>query len=209
MGLTKEIAETSEGRIGSWLQTSLGGRFYPLDPRPEEIFIQNIGNGLAQEFRYGGQGWIDRLYTVAEHSCHLSDYVMREYGDPLFAWAMHMHDGTEGLGLKDLPRSVKRGAGAGYRAMEANCERVMFGKYQLTWFVTGHRLLMKELDERIVPTEKAVVMEHDIPWRHDELKPLAGVEIQCWSPVQARREWLLRAIKYMTELGLPKEEIAL
>lgn len=203
------LIELQEGRKGSWMQTSLGGRFYPLDPRPEEIFLQNIGNGLAQEYRYGGQGRIDRLYSVAEHSCHLSDYVMRVHRDLLFAWAMHMHDSPEGVGLKDLPRSVKRGAGAGYKEMEVGVEDVIFAKYGLTGFFRLRRADVKELDERIIPLEKAWMMAHDIPWRHDELEPLEGVVIQGWDAPRARREWLLRADKYLTVLNLPHEEIEL
>ena len=40
---------------GDWMRTRSGGRFYPADPRPEEVKILDIASGLAKECRYGGQ----------------------------------------------------------------------------------------------------------------------------------------------------------
>ena len=36
-------------RIGDWMQTYTGRRFWPLDPRPEEMHIRDIAMALGKE----------------------------------------------------------------------------------------------------------------------------------------------------------------
>jgi hypothetical protein len=43
-----------EGRIGGWIQLASGGRIHPLDPRPNEIYIEDIAHALSNLCRYGG-----------------------------------------------------------------------------------------------------------------------------------------------------------
>ena len=47
-------------RYGGWMQVYSGGKFYPLDPRPEEIFIEDIAHSLSLLCRYVGH--INRFY---------------------------------------------------------------------------------------------------------------------------------------------------
>jgi hypothetical protein len=42
------------GRIGDWIQTASGKQFWPFDPRPEDVFIEDIAASLAQINRYNG-----------------------------------------------------------------------------------------------------------------------------------------------------------
>lgn len=203
MGTPKDY---TEGRRGAWMHTSLGGRFYPLDPRPEEIFISNIANGLAQETRYGGQAKIEMHYTVAEHCVHLSWYALKTMDDPMLAWAMLMHDAVEGLGLKDLPRAVKEGAGEGYREMEHRCEAVVFAKYELSGFMAFRKSDVKELDCRITSNEKPAVMRYTQPWAFDQFAPLGGVVIEGWQQREAKRRWLAAYSYLMDRLDMKEEK---
>jgi hypothetical protein len=41
-------------RNGDWIQTYSGKKFWPLDPRPEEIFVEDIVHALSVLCRYGG-----------------------------------------------------------------------------------------------------------------------------------------------------------
>jgi len=38
----------------SWMQTYTGKRFYPLDPKPELIYLRDIAHALALQCRFGG-----------------------------------------------------------------------------------------------------------------------------------------------------------
>ncbi len=41
-------------RRGDWMQTFAGRKFWPLDPRADEVFIVDIAHALAQQCRYAG-----------------------------------------------------------------------------------------------------------------------------------------------------------
>lgn len=98
-------------RRGSFLVTFTGRRFWPLDPRPEEVCVEDIAHALAHKCRWGGM--CDPFYSVAEHSLNVAriaeDLARRAgYHAPYEAWVYGLlHDGEEGY-LPDVPRPVKR-----------------------------------------------------------------------------------------------------
>jgi len=100
-------------RKGDWIQTYTGGKFYPLDPRPEEIYIEDIAHSLARTCRFNGHG--QAFYSVAQHSCIVSSQVPA----PDKLWGL-LHDSAEAyIGdmvspLKNLPEFTF------YREIEKN-----------------------------------------------------------------------------------------
>lgn len=110
---------------GDWMMTSTGKKFWPEDPRPEELDIVDIAHGLANQIRFGGQ--IKERYTVAQHSVHVLELVMlQEAKDKLHVvdWqalklAALLHDGAEAF-LGDMPTPVKR-ALPDYKRLEGLC----------------------------------------------------------------------------------------
>jgi hypothetical protein len=62
---------------GDWIQTATGRPFWPIDPRPEDIDIEDIAHALSMLCRFGGHCL--RFYSVAEHSVLLSQYVAPEH----------------------------------------------------------------------------------------------------------------------------------
>lgn len=86
-------------RIGDWMQTWTGRRFYPADPRAEDVDILDIAFALSNIARYGGHC---SFYSVAEHSVIVSRMVSREN-----AMLGLMHDATEAY-IADVIRPVKR-----------------------------------------------------------------------------------------------------
>lgn len=84
-------------RKGDWFLTSTGRQFWPLDPRPEDICIEDIAHGLAHVCRFGGH--CKRFYSVAQHSVFVS-YRCRNALQGL------LHDATEAY-LGDMVRPLK------------------------------------------------------------------------------------------------------
>lgn len=60
-------------RIGDWMQVYSGKQFWPLDPRPEEIEIEDIAHSLANMCRFAGHS--EKFYSVADHSHRVAEYV--------------------------------------------------------------------------------------------------------------------------------------
>lgn len=66
----------SEQRIGKWMFTYTGAKFWPLDPRPEEMPIETIAYALSKQCRYAGH--VARFFSVAEHSIWITvAYLLR------------------------------------------------------------------------------------------------------------------------------------
>jgi hypothetical protein len=82
------------------LQTYTGKFFWPLQPRADELCIEDIAHGIACEYRYGNHS--PYPYSVAWHSVALS-YLVPEH---LRQFAL-VHDAPEAY-IKDIPRTIRR-----------------------------------------------------------------------------------------------------
>lgn len=107
IGLKEEVLtprgwQSTFGRdVRSSINLHSGRQFWPLQPFFGDILVEDIGWGLAHEARFGGQAAFH--YSVAQHSVVLSQVVPGH----LAKWAL-LHDASEGLGLKDMPRPIKQ-----------------------------------------------------------------------------------------------------
>ena len=111
-------------RIGDWIQTNSGVAFWPLDPRPEEIRIEDIAHALAHQCRFSGH--TREFYSVAEHSVRVS--LMCDPRDAL--WGL-LHDASEAY-LQDVARPIKQlPAMAEYRNAEERLQKVIGLKFGL------------------------------------------------------------------------------
>jgi hypothetical protein len=71
-------------RIGDWIQTYSGRRWWPHDPRSEDVNHEDFP-AIAQIVRFGGH--CRGLYTVAQHSCLVHDHlVMTHLSDVGLGW---------------------------------------------------------------------------------------------------------------------------
>lgn len=168
----------TETRIGDWMQTYSGRRFWPLDPRPHEIHIVDIAHALSRQCRYAGH-CLD-FYSVAEHSVILSRYVSA----PNALWAL-LHDASEAY-LVDIPRPLKPYL-TGYREAE---DRVMAAVCERFGLPPAMPDEVHAADNRIIGDERANLSECEAPW--DVSPEPLGIEIGCWSPDRAWCEFLLR-----------------
>lgn len=164
-------------RIGDWMQTYTGRAFWPLDPRVDEIYIDDIAHSLSMQCRYAGHCL--RFYSVAEHSvwcalmvmmphtdfvfcknlsaavyqARMQDYSTRDAATNTLALAALLHDAAEAY-LVDLPRPVKRSMPEYHRA-EARVERAIAQRFDIPYPMPPE---VKEADERMLATEAATLM---------------------------------------------------
>lgn len=136
-----------EAPRGDWMQTFTGIAFYPADPQPEEIFIEDIAHALSLQCRYGGH--CDRHYSVAEHSVLVSQMV-----PPEDALAGLMHDATEAY-LMDIPRPVKALLPQ-YRDLEDKLWAVIARRFDLSPVLPKS---VHEADNRILNSERDANMK--------------------------------------------------
>jgi hypothetical protein len=133
-------------RVGDWMQTYSGGIFWPLDPRPEEVNIEDIAHALANACRYAGHCL--RFYSVAQHSVLVSMRCRPENA----LWGL-LHDASEAY-LLDVPRPVKPHL-PGYKDAEARVMQAITYRYGLPPIMPED---VKEADGRMLATEQRDLM---------------------------------------------------
>lgn len=210
----KQLKDSIDGRLGEWMHTSTGGKFFPLDPRASEVCISDIANGLALDCRYAGQGRVDRFYSVAEHSVHVARVFRKTYYDPYLSdtsvargtLAALLHDAPEAY-INDLPRAAKLAVGEGYRCVEDKIDRVILRKYGVLLASREYRREIKELDRRIIVNEKnAIVTYPEQPWANDILTELP-ITIYCWNAPTAKNQFLLEYLRCCEEARIEPEPV--
>ena len=109
-----------------WIQTFTGRRFYPLQPRFEDVCLIDIAHALSNICRFTGH--TKTFYSVAQHSVLVSTLVG---SDPLTQlWAL-LHDASEAY-LCDIAKPVKPLL-TGYVEAEERVMRVIAEKFDLGW----------------------------------------------------------------------------
>lgn len=164
-----------------WIMTASGRRIHPLDPRPEDICIEDIAHALSHQCRFSGH--VRRFYSVAQHSvlvsfaCGLDDAL---YG--------LLHDASEAY-LVDVPRPLKRSdAFAGYRLAEAHLQAVIYRAFGLS---PEEPPSLKVIDRRMLRTEQRDLMPPAADGEDREDVPTFPTVIEPWPPFKAR--WMFLA----------------
>ena len=70
-------SQAVSARKGDWMQTYTGRQFWPIDPRANEVHIEDIAHALSMMCRYNGH--CRTFYSVAEHSVLVSQHVPPEH----------------------------------------------------------------------------------------------------------------------------------
>ena len=133
----------------AWLRTFSGRSVHILNPRPEEICIQDIAHALANTCRFGGHTPV--FYSVADHSLLVSELVP----ESLALWGL-LHDASEAY-LHDLTRPLKRvldSAGSQDVTRYAELERRMMAAVCSRFGLPAEMpLLVKAADNTVLATE--------------------------------------------------------
>lgn len=165
-----ELDEREEKRFGAWSQAYSGKRYWVMDPRPNEVELIDIVQGLVNAARYRGQTKF--FYPVLTHSVLVSREVerlalKRGWGRGranAAAFEGLFHDSPEAY-LGDVARPLKRmRAMRAYRRIEVLWETAIFQKQGISP-TEETRALVHEVDHRIVLDEIKVLMKDPDMWR--------------------------------------------
>jgi uncharacterized protein len=174
------MTDTNTNRKGHWIRTSTGRKYYPLDPRAEDVCLEDVAHHLSMICRYGGAP--RRFYSVAEHSVLVSYMVKPEHA--LFGL---LHDAQEAY-LGDMVRPLKVQMPE-YQEVEDLSWRVVAEHFGLPYELP---LEVKKADTDILATEKqalGLLFDHmglDIP----AVPP--RVKVACMPPEKAEQAFLER-----------------
>lgn len=173
----------------SWILTASGRHLNYLDPRPEDIRILDIAQGLPNESRYNGH--TRAFYSVAQHAWLASMIVPKE-----LALEALLHDATEAY-CKDIPRPLKALL-PDYRQIEVRVDGAIRVAFGLPATMSD---MVKRVDLILLATERRDLMPEDsTPWPIlDNVEPLPR-RIVAMQPTRAQSLLIKRYVEITTEL---------
>jgi len=131
----------------AWIQTFSGRKFYILEPRVEDVHIEDIAHALSLLTRFTGH--TREFYSVAQHSVLVSRVC-----DPADALGGLLHDASEAY-LADLNSPLKHSPEMSrYRTAERRVQEVIRERFGLPKEPGSVKLA----DKRLLVTEKRDLM---------------------------------------------------
>jgi hypothetical protein len=141
---------------GPWQQTASGSAFFLADPRPEEVYVEDIAEALSRQCRYNGHLRREvEHYSVAQHACLVSSWLEAD-GFPLeVVYAGLHHDSAEAY-TGDIVSQVKWIIPE-FKALERRVENAVFTALGV---MDGPDIArtVKEYDLRALATERRDVL---------------------------------------------------
>lgn len=143
-------------RMGDWMCTASGVQFWPLDPRADEISIEDIAHALSNVCRFGGH--CREFYSVAQHCVLVANRAMQLTGnslpfDPMPAkWGL-LHEAAEAY-IGDMIRPLKRSMFA-FKAAE---ERILQCVAECFGLPMHMPRAVRQADEDLLTTEAYALM---------------------------------------------------
>lgn len=153
------------------IRTFTGRKFWPLQPRAEDLDIRDIAHALSNICRFTGH--VRKFYSVAEHSVRVSELLP----PPLKLWGL-LHDASEAY-MCDLASPVKSQC-PGYRAAEVKLEFIIAERFGLEWprpaEIKAADVLLFLAEKRDLMPGKSFTVEYP--------------RIRPWSPATAKARFL-------------------
>ena len=163
----------------TYISTYLGNRFYLLDPRIDDVAVEDIAHGLAYQCRFNGQ--TRTFYSVAQHSIIVAALVPEEQ-----RLAALLHDAAEAY-LGDMVKPLKLLLPE-FSAIEDQVSAIIATKFGLPGFAFPE---IKRADLIALATEKRDLM----PYSTESWESLRGISpmpqiIVPMSPEEAKAAFL-------------------
>jgi hypothetical protein len=153
-------------RKGDYNGTYTGKNFYPLDPRPEDVCIEDIAHALSQICRFNGHMSVP--YDVASHSCNVQRLIQEwGYNREVQLYGL-LHDAHEAY-TGDFTRPLKSCL-PGIKEIENNIQIVIFRHLGLIEPSTQIEKVVKDADDYILALEARQYMKDTKEWNLVETK---------------------------------------
>jgi hypothetical protein len=114
-------------RQGDYIRTYTGRKFWPLDPQPDEVAIEDIAHSLANSCRWTGH--VRRFYSVGQHSLFCMAWVKGVA--PAIRLQALLHDASEAY-IADIAKPIKPHMPQ-YRTIESRLMEVISEALHFPW----------------------------------------------------------------------------
>jgi hypothetical protein len=183
-----------------WIETYNGHKFNFYYIKTNTFDIEDIAHSLSMQCRYNGH--TKRFYSVAEHDCHMYDWVEAQpWSTPQDALMALHHDDAEYV-IGDVARPFKQQL-PDFKAKELEIDQEIARRFDLPY---PFPKWLKDLDTAMLVAE-----------RHNVMRPTNNVwteietdldfdpnDIKFWNilgrwPAYVKRQWLERHYQAMAQ----------
>lgn len=174
------------------MTTRSGIRFWPTDPRPDEVVLEDIAHSLSFLCRWNGH--CSKFISVAQHSI-----LVAEMAPPDLRSLALLHDAHEAY-LGDITRPVMRSLPLPIQtvlqAAKDRLDTVIFNCFGLPSISLQAVRTVKEIDNRVLATEaRDYAIPADERWWDGMLGVPYPWTIRPLMPGDAREEFLRTAAR--------------
>ena len=170
-----------------WIQTYTGKKFYPQNPKLEDIDIEDIAHALSMQCRFTGHCKIH--YSVAQHSVYVSYFASNKLQGLL-------HDASEAY-ISDISSPVKKTKYLEqYKVLEKIIQTKIYEKFNIDLVESED---LKKADMLLLAIEvKSLVDNANPDWKFPMESP--PFHIMEMTPKEAK-ELFLRRFYELTKNG--------
>jgi 5'-deoxynucleotidase YfbR-like HD superfamily hydrolase len=133
-------------------------RFYPLEPKAEEVKIEDIAHALSQMCRANGH--FKRFYSVGQHCINCAKEAKARGLTPRIQLACLIHDASEAY-ISDITRPVKYYLEE-YKEIEGRLQQVIFSAFHIGDLSEAELEFVEELDNALLYYEFEQFHHHGI-----------------------------------------------
>lgn len=175
--------DRASGRQGEWFFSASGRRFWPFDPRPEDVHLEDIAHALSLQCRFCGN--VSAFLSVGQHSVMVSRICA-----PYAALAGLLHDASEAY-LGDVIRPIKKLLPT-YEAIEDGVMRAVCVRFGLGADDEALWREVKRADNVALSTEMRDLARAGGKLTEPAEPPMDERIVESWSPEVAKRRFLER-----------------
>ena len=176
----------------SYITTVTGKHFYPLNPNPQNIDIDDIAHALSLICRANGH--FKHFYSVAQHSIACAEEAIERGYSPEVILGCLLHDASEAY-LCDVTRPVKKHIPQYLRA-EEKLQAVIWKRFIGRELTDTEQNQIFEIDDHILSQEFHLLMPEDLNEDYRKLQSECECEYQDPQEVKERFIHLAHILKY-------------
>lgn len=163
---------------GDWMETYTGQKFWPLDPSPDAVRLEDIAHALAHQCRFNGHTRF--FYSVAHHALLCAEEARLQGAGPRLVLLTLLHDAAEAY-IGDITRPVRRSlnefATDVITAVEERIQHAIYRAFGIETPSQEEKAFIHRMDNILLATEARDVMRGDgwmlseKPSKHLRIKP--------------------------------------
>ena len=165
-----------------YITTVTGIHFYPLNPNPKDIDIEDIAHALSLICRANGH--FRHFYSVAQHCIACAEEAIERGYSPEVILGCLLHDASEAY-LCDVTRPVKKHIPQ-YLQAEEKLQEVIWKRFIGRELTDAEKKLIFEIDDDILSMEFHLLMPEDLNEDYRKLQSSYTCEYQDPQEVKSR-----------------------